>query len=147
VCTACLGTLQYADDDALTIQPIITRLESTPYETSNFALTLTLPVSLLHRGRLLGLYIQDQLEHHHKNTTHLWTPAMVRDPKDPIRMLLIQRLAQSSGLLGDLESPFHINLCLGHPPTETEHLFLTKMKDPILQLRQVRKRVSKANKK
>jgi hypothetical protein len=71
---------------------------------------------------------------------------MVRDTKDPIRMLLIQRLARSSGLLGDLESPFHINLCLGHPSTETEHLFLTNMKDPVLQLRQVRKRVSKAKK-
>ncbi|KAI8339266.1 hypothetical protein BC941DRAFT_373629 [Chlamydoabsidia padenii] len=138
ICTACLGTLQLADDDALTLQPILNQLKNDPYETNDFALTLTLPVSLIHRDQLLKLHIQEQLQH--IQPTHSWTPTLVRDTKEPIRTIVIQRLACASGLVGDLNSPFHICLCLGHSSTETDHLFLTKVKDPVLKIRQVQKR-------
>ncbi|CAO3594034.1 unnamed protein product [Absidia cylindrospora] len=144
VCTACLSTLQYADDHAVTVQPILDQLEKNPYETTTFALTLTLPVSLMHREHLLKIYVQDQVEK--LNNTNdddkkcLWRPTMVREAKDPIRSIVIQHLATASGLVGELDSPFHITLCLGHVATESEHLFLTQVKDPVLRVRKVRKR-------
>ncbi|ORZ24039.1 hypothetical protein BCR42DRAFT_84287 [Absidia repens] len=143
-CTACLGTLQYADDHALTIQPILDQLDKEPYETTTFALTLTLPISLIHREYLLKIYVQDQVDKFNStkadDTKCLWRASIVREAKDPIRSIVIQHLAAASGLVGELNSPFHITLCLGHVATESEHLFLTQVKDPVLRIRKVRKR-------
>jgi tRNA pseudouridine synthase 10 len=145
VCTACLGTLQYADDDATTIQPILAQLEAEQYETTSFALTLTLPLSLIHREKLLKVHIQDQLAqntvYQAQNKTYAWSPDIVREAKDPIRSIVAQRLALASGLTSDVHSKFHITMCLAHTATETEHLFLTQVKDPVLRIRKVKKRV------
>ncbi|SAM07259.1 hypothetical protein [Absidia glauca] len=144
VCTACLGTLQHADDDATTIQPILNQLKAEQYETTSFALTLTLPLSLIHREKLLKVHIQDQLAqnptYQAQNKIYAWLPDRVREAKDPIRSIMAQRLALASGLTSDVRSKFHITMCLAHTSTETEHLFLTQVKDPVLRIRKVKKR-------
>ncbi|KAI8337634.1 hypothetical protein BC941DRAFT_425805 [Chlamydoabsidia padenii] len=145
VCTACLGTLQYADDDTMMIQPIVDKLNGDNYEVTTFDLTLTLPLSLIHRETLLKIHVQDQLQqdksYQQTCKAYPWTFDLVREAKDPIRSIMMNRLVRATGLKGmPKSSNFHINLCLNHPGTETEHSFLTQVKDPVLRPRKKMKK-------
>ncbi|KAI8086058.1 uncharacterized protein BX664DRAFT_334813 [Halteromyces radiatus] len=144
-CTACLGCFQYAGDDTTILQPICAKLKQEQYETDSFALVVTVPISMNHRDHLLKLHVQDQLDKQaskSKIETGLdrWKKFGIRDAKDLYRSITGRELERTSCLQYNPDSAFHIKLTLEHPATESEHLFLTQVKDPVLRVRKVKKK-------
>lgn len=131
VCTACVGALQLVDQPTFS-DSIKARLDSEGHESKCVSLGCTLPVSLLHRDRLLRIYVKDKLK----------ISCGARDPKDLFRSMATHQLEDKIGLKVDASGALKMTIVLQHEPTSTEHHFLTQAKNPVLKLRKKQKRVS-----
>ncbi|KAI8064530.1 hypothetical protein BC940DRAFT_305965 [Gongronella butleri] len=138
-CSVCLGVLQYAETDAV-VQPMIECLKARAYDTNTYTLSLTFPISLLTRERLMQFHIQAHLDAHLPSLAHLWGPITTVVIKEPMRTLVSERFSQLTGKQFDPDSPLRISVTTQHEPSVDDHLFLTETEKHLLVVRKVRKK-------
>ncbi|KAI9490191.1 hypothetical protein BDB00DRAFT_917872 [Zychaea mexicana] len=129
VCTACVGSLQHAENFVETIGE---RLQQESYQTKNVNLNCTLPISLLSRDHLLRLYLRDTLK--------LDTLAAPRDPKDPFKHIIAAQIKGKFGVGLWNNGPLRMTVIVEHEPTAQEHMFLTQVEKPVLKVRTKRRK-------
>lgn len=130
-CAACVGSLQIVDSQTF-LDQVSDKVSEQNYDAQVAQLNCTLPVSTLHRDRLLSLHISDTLSR---------TAASPRDPKEIFRYILGKRMQKQMNLRIDNKGPLRITVVVQHEPTATEHMFLTQVKDPVLKIRKKVKKV------
>jgi tRNA pseudouridine synthase 10 len=139
ICTACLGSIQYADSF---VDDVCQKLEKEDYKIDSVCLTCTLPVSILPRDHLLKVHVKNILtEESQTDLVRIWSDLNVRDPKDFFKYIFGIKLKQKTGLLLDSNAPLRMTVVIGHEPSVKEHLFLAELKEPLLNIKTVRQKV------
>lgn len=140
ICTACLGSIQYADTF---VEDVCQQLAQQDYKTDSVCITCTLPVSILSRDHLLKVHVTNTLiKEGHTDLVRVWEADKdVRDPKDFFKYLFGMGLRQKTGLSLDTDALFRMNVVVGHEPSSKEHMFLTALKEPLLNIRSIRQKV------
>lgn len=140
ICTACLGSIQHADSF---VDEVCEKLAAEDYKVDSINLTSTLPVGILARDHLLKVHVKDILTKEGKHDlVRIWSDTKTSDPKDHFKYILGIKLKERTGLLLDADAPFRITVVIGHESTSKEHLFLARLKEPLLVIRQIRQKVS-----
>lgn len=139
ICAACLGSIQFADSF---VDDVCTRLAEEDYKVDSVCLTCTLPVSILPRDHLMKVHVKNVLnaEGHTTKLAQTWSDLAVRDPKDFFKYLFGMKLKEKTGLLLDVDASLRMTVIIGHEPTSKEHMFLTELKEPLLNVRTVRQK-------
>ncbi|KAI9256115.1 hypothetical protein EDC94DRAFT_650501 [Helicostylum pulchrum] len=139
ICTACLGSIQYADTF---VEDVCQQLAQQDYKTDSVCITCTLPVSILSRDHLLKVHVTNTLiKENHTDLVRVWEADKdVRDPKDFFKYLFGLGLRQKTGLSLDTDALFRMNVVVGHEPSSKEHMFLTALKEPLLNIRSIRQK-------
>lgn len=142
VCTACLGSIQYAESF---VEDVVEKLKKEDYKTDSVCITCTLPVSVLPRDHLLKVHVMNRLrDQNREDLFRVWkTEKDVRDPKDFFKYLFGLGLREKTGLSLDTDAAFKMNVVVGHEATAKEHMFLTELKEPLLNIRSIRQKVKK----
>lgn len=140
ICTACLGAIQHADSF---VDDVCERLAQEDYKADSVCLTCTLPVSILSRDHLLKVHVLNTLTAENElDLVRIWGGDKdVRDPKDFFKYLFGIGLKEKTNLMLDIDAPLRMNVVVGHEPTSKEHLFLTALKEPLLNVRTMRQKV------
>ncbi|KAG2201278.1 hypothetical protein INT47_006781 [Mucor saturninus] len=139
ICTACLGAIQYADSF---VDDVCERLAKEDYKADSVCLTCTLPVSILSRDHLMKVHVLNTLAAQNEvDLVRIWGGDKdVRDPKDFFKYLFGLGLTKKTHLMLDSDAPLRMNVVVGHEPTSKEHLFLTELKEPLLNVRTMRQK-------
>jgi tRNA pseudouridine synthase 10 len=144
VCTACLGSIQFADSF---VDDVCEKLKKEDYKVDSCCLTCTLPVSILPRDHLLKVHAINTLltqyadQEYTQDLVRIWRDMNVRDPKDFFKYLFGIKLKEKSGLHLDADASLRMTVVIGHEATCKEHLFLTRLKEPLLNVRTIRQKV------
>jgi tRNA pseudouridine synthase 10 len=140
ICTACLGSIQYADSF---VDDVCQKLEKEDYKVDSICLTCTLPVSILPRDHLLKVHVKNVLTSvGQTDLVHVWDDMAIRDPKDFFKYLFGISLKQKTGLFLDTDASLRMTVVIGHEPTSKEHLFLARLREPLLHIKTVRQKVN-----
>lgn len=138
ICTACLGSIQFADSF---VDDVCSKLAKEDYKVDSVCLTCTLPVSILPRDHLLKVHVKNILNAEgQQELVRIWSDFAVRDPKDFFKYLFGMALKTKTGLLLDVDASLRMTVVVGHEPSSKEHLFLTELKEPLLNVRTVRQK-------
>lgn len=138
ICTACLGSIQFADSF---VDDVCIRLAQEDYKVDSVCLTCTLPVSILPRDHLMKVHVKNVLTAEGQSKiVRTWSDLAVRDPKDFFKYLFGMKLKEKTGLLLDADASLRMTVIIGHEPTSKEHMFLTELKEPLLNVRSVRQK-------
>ncbi|KAI8638371.1 hypothetical protein BD408DRAFT_373500 [Parasitella parasitica] len=143
VCTACLGSVQCAD---AYVDKVCKELNKEDYKTDSCCLTCTLPVGMLLREHLLKIHISNTLvekyadENYTSDLVRLYKNTTPRDAKDCFKYLFGLKLQEKTGFDLDAEGALLMTVVLGHEATSKDHLFLTELSKPLLNLRTVRQK-------
>lgn len=144
VCTACLGSIQFADSY---VDDVCEQLKKEDYRTDSCCLTCTLPVSVLLRDHLLKVHTVNTLMEKYADQDYTldlvktYKDVNVRDPKDFFKYLFGMKLKDKTGLHLDAEGALLMNVVISHESTSKDHLFLAELKEPLLHMRTVRQKV------
>ncbi|KAI7872191.1 hypothetical protein BDF14DRAFT_1717558 [Spinellus fusiger] len=124
-------------------QHIFDTIEKENYECQSVVMSVTVPLSVLHRNYLMALHIGDHLPAI-EGAKEEWEKLPVYDCKDPLKTLLTGPLVDRFGWSVDpVAAPLRLTFVLEHEETAIEHRFLTQVKEPVLKIRKTRqKRVS-----
>ncbi|KAI8369818.1 hypothetical protein EDC96DRAFT_478627 [Choanephora cucurbitarum] len=138
-CSACVGSVQFAESFA---DPVAARIREEDYQVDSSALFCTLPISVLHRDHFLKLHAVNTLLADPKEYTadliRLWKEMIPRDPKDFFRYVLASKLKEKINFVLDADSPLRMTVVIAHEPSSKEHMFLTQLKRPLLNVRTIR---------
>lgn len=138
ICAACLGSIQFADSF---VDDVCAKLAQEDYKVDSVCLTCTLPVSILARDHLMKVHVKNVLNAEgHTKLAQTWSDLAVRDPKDFFKYLFGMKLKEKTGLLLDVDASLRMTVVIGHEPTSKEHMFLTELKEPLLNIRTVRQK-------
>lgn len=145
VCSACLGSIQFADSY---VDSVCEQLKKEDYKTDSCCLTCTLPVSILLRDHLLKVHVINTLtqafadQEYTADLVRLYKDVNVRDPKDFFKYLFGMKLKEKTGLHLDADGALVMTVVIRHEPTAKDHLFLAELKEPLLNMRTVRQKVT-----
>ncbi|KAI9484035.1 MAG: hypothetical protein EXX96DRAFT_162560 [Benjaminiella poitrasii] len=143
ICTACLGSIQFAESY---VNDVHERLKEEDYKVDSCNLNCTLPVSILHRDHLLKAHVSNTLQQKYADQEYIadlvriYKNINTRDPKDFFKYLFGLKLKEETGLQLETEAPLRMTVVIGHESTCKEHMFLTKLKEPLLNMRTVRQK-------
>lgn len=130
-----MGSIQFAESF---VDDLCVKLQQEDYKVDSIFLSCTLPVSILSRDHLLKVHVSNTLA---ENLVSTWKGIDTRDPKDFFKYLFGLKLTEKTGLSLEVDSPFRVNVVIGHQPTAKEHMYLTQLKEPLLKIRTVRQKV------
>ncbi|KAI8990896.1 hypothetical protein BDF20DRAFT_841383 [Mycotypha africana] len=143
ICTACLGSIQLAETY---VDEVYEKLKEQNYKVDSCSLNCTLPISILTRDHLLKAHIVNTLQEQHKDqpftadVLRALEDTNVRDPKDFFKYLFGLKLKERTGLELDTDGPLRMTVVIDHKPTSKDHLFMTKLKEPLLKIRTIRQK-------
>ncbi|KAI7903497.1 uncharacterized protein BX663DRAFT_453015 [Cokeromyces recurvatus] len=143
VCTACLGSIQFAESY---VDKVHERLKKEDYKVNSCNLSCTLPISILHRDHLLKAHVLNVLMQKYADQDYTATLASiyknmdVRDPKDFFKYLFGLKLKERTGLQLETNASLRMTVVVDHESTCKEHMFLTQLKEPLLNIRTIRQK-------
>lgn len=140
-CAACVGVLQHAHGSQV-VDVIVDRLVTENYQTKNYNLSVTLPVSMLPRNHALALHVFNELK---KQGVDEKIAKAVRedqvDAKEPVRSIVGYHIMKKCNMQQNVDAGLKMTLVFSHPETIGDHVFLTTVINPVVKLLKQRKKV------
>ncbi|KAF9549026.1 putative tRNA pseudouridine synthase Pus10 [Mortierella hygrophila] len=117
ICTACVGTVQFAE---AFVQEIVERMQKEAYVTKTFNMNVTLPTSTLIRNHAVAIYWNQKLSSY---------PTSQVDIKEIFKLLISWPIERQTGLTLDFGSELRMQVAIKHEETKEDHVFLSTMKE------------------
>ncbi|KAF9431946.1 putative tRNA pseudouridine synthase Pus10 [Entomortierella beljakovae] len=117
ICTACVGTVQYAEDF---VGSILEYIAKENYDVKTFNMNVTLPPSTLVRNHSISIFWDQKLS---------LKPTDQVDIKEIFKMLISWPIQEETGIVLDFSSELKIQVSIMHDETKDDHVFLSKMKE------------------
>ncbi|KAG1138746.1 hypothetical protein G6F37_010239 [Rhizopus arrhizus] len=133
ICTACLGSLQYADEY---IKESFEQLKADPYQVNTISLSCTLPVSTLIRNHLIRIHLEDK---GHKYSG-LDEEGFIKDPKNIFKFLLGEYIEKQTDLKIDNDAGLRMTVVIDHESSSQEHMMLAQLEKPLLKIKTIRQK-------
>ncbi|CAG8434886.1 12898_t:CDS:10 [Ambispora gerdemannii] len=133
ICVTCFDLLYYADTLQY-VNHISGKLQSQNYETKDFDLIPTLPISLILRTHSTKIYIKKVLSEKNYEYKLLYPVDLVK----VFKHLLTGSFEKTTGLTYSTESLLKIKIEYIHDGTRNSHLFLTKIPEANFSIKRIK---------